>query len=549
MSANNNNLQKNIGASSPFGSSLPVNPSPQHQMGSGFPGQFQLTAAQAQAIAQAQSKAQAHAQAQVQAAHAQFQAQLQAAQEFLTRLMQGVANLGSPSPSVSGAGSASAKRFPQKPPVRPPSFSPSNTVSPLRTMEASAAARRKKQKLPEKQLQERVAAILPESALYTQLLEFESRVDAALTRKKIDIQEALKTPTFNQKNTFYVFNTFANQVRTIPKKPNAEPPTWTLKIVGRILEEGTDSDQAGMMQKSSSYYPKFSSFFKRVTITLDQKVYPDNHLIIWDSARSPAPHEGFEVLRLIVVQESWPRYGTMSRLENCSVQMIHLLSIVIRNFKSIWGRQDEVHISHTKNYTPPLSSTTHTFRTQIKLSGNSPVGTACYDVLVDVPFPIQRELNALLANTEKSKEIEACDDAICAAIRKIHEHRRRRAFFLGFSQSPVEFINALIDSQNKDLKLVAGEVSRNAEKRAAFRFLQSTCQHKISWKTNVAFGENVFGHYFLGVEDAVIRYLNESHQQMPQGAPESTGILKPGRIMGFLVFFGELLEVDSGRCQ
>jgi SWI/SNF-related matrix-associated actin-dependent regulator of chromatin subfamily D len=73
-------------------------------------------------------------------------------------------------------------------------------------------------------------------------------------------------------------------------------------------------------------------------------------------------------------------------------------------------------------------------------------------------------LSALLANAEKNKEIDTCDEAICTAIRKIHEHRRRRAFFLGFSQSPVEFVNALIESQSKDLKLVAGEASRNAEK-------------------------------------------------------------------------------------
>nr|GMD24918.1 SWI/SNF complex component SNF12 homolog [Ipomoea batatas] len=101
---------------------------------------------------------------------------------------------------------------------------------------------------------------------------------------------------------------------------------------------------------------------------------------------------------------------------------------------------------------------------RIKLSGNNPAGSACYDVLVDVPFPIQRELSALLPSTEKTEEIDACDEAICAAIRKIHEHRRRRAFFLGFSQSPVEFINALIDSQGKDPKLVTAEASHNAEK-------------------------------------------------------------------------------------
>lgn len=122
---------------------------------------------------------------------------------------------------------------------------------------------------------------------------------------------------------------------------------------------------------------------------------------------------------------------------------------------------------------------------KIKLSGNSPAGNACYDVLVDVPFPIQKELNALLANTEKTKEIESCDEAICTAIRKIHEHRKRRAFFLGFSQSPVEFINALVESQSRDLKLVAGEASRSAEKERRSDFFNQP------W-----------------VEDAVIRYLN-----------------------------------------
>ncbi|KAL3653818.1 hypothetical protein CASFOL_003499 [Castilleja foliolosa] len=497
MSANNN-PQKNIGAPTAFGNSLPVNPSAQQQLGPGFPGQFQFSEAQAQALAQAQSQAQAQAQVQMLAAHAQIQAQLQAQGLSFNHGHPGqIPNFGSQPPSLSGAGNSSLKRFPQKPPVRPPGYTVSYTASPMRTMDA---ARRKKQKLPEKQLQERVAAILPESALYTQLLEFESQVDSALTRKKIDIQEALKTPSYIQKTLrIYVFNTFANQIRTIPKKPNAEPPTWTLKIVGRILEDGVDPDQASvMMQKPNPSYPKFSSFFKRVTITLDQKIYLDNHLIIWDSARSSTPHEGFEVkrkgdqeftanirLEMNYTPEKYKlsaaltafgyrgRYScegygcSLALCEGRSVRITHHLSTATRRSRKCLGRIG-------------LNSQL------IKLSGNSPVGTACYDVLVDVPFPIQRELNALLANTEKTKEIDTCEEAICAAIRKIHEHRRRRAFFLGFGQSPIEFINVLIDSQNKDLKLVAGEASRNAEKERHSDFFNQP------W-----------------VDDAVIRYLNK----------------------------------------
>ncbi|CAK9143312.1 unnamed protein product [Ilex paraguariensis] len=524
MSMNNNNPPKNIGASSPFGNSLPANPTAhlqsqshsqsQPQVGSGFPGQFQLSqfsAANPQAIAH--SKAMAHAQAQAQAAHAQFQAQLQAQGMSLNQ-----PNMSGSSPSVSGAG---AKRLPQKPPVRPPGFSTANTASPMRTLDLSSAARRKKQKLPEKQLNERVAAILPESALYTQLLEFESRVDAALSRKKIDIQEAIKNPPCIQKTLrIYIFNSFANQIHTIPKKPNVEAPTWTLKIIGRILEEGMDPEQAGMFQKSNSIYPKFSSFFKKVTITLDQRLYPENHIIIWDSARSPAAHEGFEVKR-----KGDREFTATIRLEmnylpekyKLSGPLMEVLGIEVdtrpRIIAAIWHYVKARKLQNTDdpsyfNCDPPLQKifgegkikftmvsqkiSHHLSPPQpihlehkIKLSGNSPAGTACYDILVDVPFPIQKELNALLANTEKTKEIDACDEAICTAIRKIHEHRRRRAFFLGFSQSPVEFINTLIESQGRDLKLVAGEASRSAEKERRSDF------YSQPW-----------------VEDAVIRYLN-----------------------------------------
>ncbi|KAK1432682.1 hypothetical protein QVD17_09580 [Tagetes erecta] len=527
MSMNNNNPQKN----SPFGNSLQTNPSAhlqsqgqsQQQSGSPFSTQFQLSQyaaahAHAQAIAQAQSKAQAQAMAHVQANHAQFQAQLQA-QGMSINQSHGHFSGGSPSFGLANSG---IKRMPQKPVGRPPGVSNANTVSPMRMMELTPAQRnKKKQKLPEKQLLERVAKILPQSALYTELLEFESRVDAALARKKIDIQDAIKNPPCVQKTLrIYVFNTFANQTRKIPMKPNDEPPTWTMKIIGRILEEGMDPEQAGMMQGSSPMYPKFSAFFKRVTISLDQRLYPDNHMIVWDASRTPTPQEGFEVKR-----KGDKEFNVNIRLEmnympekyKLSIALMEVLGIEVdtrsRVIAAIWHYvkarklqnaddpsyfncdpalrkvfgEDKVKFAMVSQKISPHLSAPQPIHLEhkIKLSGNSPVGSACYDVLVDVPFPVQRELNALLATTEKTKEIEACDEAICTSIRKINEHRKRRAFFLGFSQSPVEFIDALIESQGRDLKLAAGEASRNAEREHRAEF------YNQPW-----------------VEDAVIRYLN-----------------------------------------
>ncbi|KAJ6740669.1 SWIB/MDM2 DOMAIN-CONTAINING PROTEIN-RELATED [Salix purpurea] len=551
LNNNNNNLPKSLGqSSSPLANSGMVNSSmganphfsqAQGQMGAGFQGgQFQLS--QAQATVQAHLKAQqahAHAQAvhasQIQAAHVQLQAQLQAQGISLNQTQNVViGNLGSSSPSFSTPGNASANRPPQKPMGRPPGVPISSMVSPLKPMDLSSTARRKKQKLHEKQLQDRVAAILPESALYTQLLEFEACADAALARKKVDIQEALKSPPCVQKTLrIYVFNTFANQIRTIPNKLNAEPPTWTLKVIGRILEDGVDPDQPGAAQKSNPFYPKFSSFFKRVTIQLDQRLYPDNHIIIWEHARSPAPHEGFEVKRkgdkeltvnirlemnylpekfklspalmevLGVEVETRPRiiaaiwhYVKARKLQNPDDPSFFICDAPLQK---VFGESKMKFTMVSQRISPHLSppQPIH-LEHKIKLSGNSPAGTVCYDVLVDVPFPIQRELYALLANAEKNKEIDTCDEAICTAIRKIHEHRRRRAFFLGFSQSPVEFVNALIESQSKDLGLVAGEASRNAENEHHSNFFNQP------W-----------------VEDAVIRYLNRK-PAVGSDAPGST---------------------------
>ncbi|GKC43839.1 hypothetical protein Tco_1061561, partial [Tanacetum coccineum] len=66
------------------------------------------------------------------------------------------------------------------------------------------------------------------SVLYSELMEFEPHVDAALARKEINIQDAMKN-----------------------------------------LSVG-------------DYF-------------VGQRLYPNNHMILWDSVGTPTPHEGFEV--------------------------------------------------------------------------------------------------------------------------------------------------------------------------------------------------------------------------------------------------------------
>jgi SWI/SNF-related matrix-associated actin-dependent regulator of chromatin subfamily D len=280
------------------------------------------------------------------------------------------------------------------------------------------------------------------------------------------------------------------------ERKNAEPPSWSLKIIGRILEDGKDPVLTGMIQKS---YPKFSSYFKKITIYLDQSLYPDNHVILWESTRSPVLHEGFEVkrkgnkeftarirLEMNYVPEKFKLSPALSEVLGIEIETRpRILAAIWHYVKSrklqnpndpsfftcdpllqkLFGEEKMkfslVSQKISLHLTPPQPI--H-LEHKIKLSGNFPAGTTCYDFIVDVPSPLQKDLAAYLTSTESNKEIDACDELISNSILKIHEHRRRRAFFLGFSQSPAEFINALIASQSKDLKLVAGDASRNAEK-------------------------------------------------------------------------------------
>lgn len=454
-----------------------------------FPGHFQLSEPQSQAFAQAQS------------VQAQVPAQVLAPPQGNSNI-----SISSPSMSTPASGAAGTGKRLQKPPSRPSGGSSGQgTVSPMKTMELAPAVRRGKRKLPDKLIPDKVAAIFPESALYTQLLDFESCVDAALVRKKIDIMESLKNPVRAQRVLrVYVFNTFANQTGINTEKGNAEPPSWSLRIIGRILEDGKDPGMEGLIKRPKSSYPKFSSFFKKITIYLDQTLYPDNHVILWESSRSPVLHEGFEVKRkgdkeftaiirlemnyvpekfklspvlqevLGIEVETRPRimaalwqYVKMKKLQIPGDTSFFMCDPPLRK---VFGEEKLKFSMVTQKITPHLTppGPIH-LEHRVKLSGASPAGNTCYDVLVDVPLSIE-DKSTFLANLEKNQVIDACDEAISSAMKKIHEHYRRRAFFLGFSQSPAEFINALIASQARDLKVAAADASRDVEKERRAEF-------------------------------------------------------------------------------
>ena len=73
----------------------------------------------------------------------------------------------------------------------------------------STPSAKKKKKLADKILPQKVRDLVPESQAYMDLLAFERKLDFTITRKRLDIQEALKRP-MKQKRKLRIFisNTF-----------------------------------------------------------------------------------------------------------------------------------------------------------------------------------------------------------------------------------------------------------------------------------------------------------------------------------------------------
>ena len=180
--------------------------------------------------------------------------------------------------------------------------------------------RGKKRKLQEQQQRAaRALAIdrpifLPQSAVYTRLLDFEREVDAQLARKKAEVNEALKRVDRETRTLrVYVYNTFkpatasAGSETPDGEKTEVDPASWTLHVQGRLLEPGepgtADASERDRLtnEVNSTESPKFGGFLTRLSVKIRGEKKDDVSEHVWDASladpRAPLP-DGFEVKRV-----------------------------------------------------------------------------------------------------------------------------------------------------------------------------------------------------------------------------------------------------------
>lgn len=138
---------------------------------------------------------------------------------------------------------------------------------------------------------------------YEQLQSFEQKLDKTLTRKKYDIQEALKRPLKTQhKLRIYVSHSFIPGREPEREGDDGVVPMWELRVEGRLIDESAEKEKSTTPNASNApkqqQKRKFSSFFKSLVIELDKDIYgPDNHLVEWHRTPTTNETDGFQVKR------------------------------------------------------------------------------------------------------------------------------------------------------------------------------------------------------------------------------------------------------------
>jgi len=180
---------------------------------------------------------------------------------------------------------------------------------------SSAASVAGKRGRVDKKLPNKVEAFVPESSLFNQLVQTEKKVDAMLLRKWIEREEATRRPQ-RTRRTLRVFlsNIVANQPyqqsdneyealdQATINEGAPQPPSWTMRIEGRLLEPlataGTTT--AYQLNLATKRAPKFSQLVRKIVVELDRdpSLYPDsNNLIEWIPTVDHQPVDGFEIKR------------------------------------------------------------------------------------------------------------------------------------------------------------------------------------------------------------------------------------------------------------
>ncbi|KDQ52354.1 hypothetical protein JAAARDRAFT_162811 [Jaapia argillacea MUCL 33604] len=339
--------------------------------------------------------------------------------------------------------------------------------------------------------------------MYQDLLDMERKLDWTLTRKKVEVQDALGRGVATTRTLrLFLSHTVSGQPWQSDSNPlgdgtegvnfetGAGIPAWQLKIEGRLLE------LPNVRAKDKVPLKKFSTFIKSMVVELDRdpSLYPDGNIIEWHRAPGNAPQDGFTIrrtgdtptkVRVLMYLEHQPeQYKVKAELANVLGLKEESRTGVIQalwNYIKINGLQDKVDRKVVKAdaYLRPILNADQVLFQQlpelvnhyltppdpivlhytINPGATPPERPSAWDVEVkvdDVQMKGRMSGVVVSMNAESTRELGKLDEEIAQLAASLQNSHLKRTFLLSFASSPSEFIQNWLSSQSRDLESVLG---------------------------------------------------------------------------------------------
>ncbi|KRZ44026.1 SWI/SNF-related matrix-associated actin-dependent regulator of chromatin subfamily D member 1 [Trichinella pseudospiralis] len=348
---------------------------------------------------------------------------------------------------------------------------------------------------------------VPEAKAYADLLAFEQKLDMVISRKRANIQEALKRPLkIKRKLRIFVSHTFISGKAMENEEESSCFSQWELRVEGRLLEDLMPTGSLAQMPEANRHSKrKFSSFFKNLIIELDKELYgPDSHLVEWHRTAQTTETDGFQVKRpgdqnvkctILLLLDYQPmkykldprlgrllgvhtdtRIGILEALWQYIVQhklqdhherdLINFDRYLEQIFQCQRLRFMEIPQRLNPLLQPPDPIIIHHI---ITVDGNESQRCKCYDVDVEIDDPCRAVMMQFLQSQQSQQEICAFDAKIFETVDQIKQLKLQRDFFLRFAEDPQGFLQHWLLSECKDLKNMHNQVSQpEADRRSEF---------------------------------------------------------------------------------
>ncbi|PCH42853.1 SWI/SNF complex 60 kDa subunit [Wolfiporia cocos MD-104 SS10] len=344
-----------------------------------------------------------------------------------------------------------------------------------------------------------------DSQMYRDLLEMERRLDWTMTRKRVEVQDAIQriAPTTRTLRIF-ISHTVSGQpwqqgiegagAEGDAGKVNPETgegiPAWSLRIEGRLLEIPN--------QRAKDKVPprKFTTLIKQMMVEFDRDMalYPEGNIVEWLRGPQQAQLDGFTIrrkgdaptrIRVLLHLEQQPElYKVHPELGNILGLREESRTGVIQavwNYVKLQNLQDKVDrrvVRADAHLRPIFGADTILFQ-QIPEKVNRylmppepivlhytlnpttppPEKPAAWDVEVrldDSALKARMHHAMLQVSSETIREMSKLDDEIAEHVQSLNNAHLKRTFLRAFADDPQMFITTWLASQSRDLESVLG---------------------------------------------------------------------------------------------